>query len=237
MASPAACPLRPGENSGDRCERRFARAAPFAAAAIRPRVPLRPHRGLPRRLDAELARRRRHELAHAVLLPGGDHEILGRRLLQHQPHRARSPGRGPSRAARRGLPEVQAVVEPDVDARERPGDLPGDEGLAAHRRFVVEENSVAGVDPVGLAIVDGDPVAVELGHAVRRAGVERRRLRLRRLLDEAEHLGGRRLVEARLAGETEDTNRPAGAACPWRRSCRVLRLLERDRRRLCAPRL
>ena len=52
-----------------------------------------------------------------------------------------------------------------------------------------------------LAIVDGDPVAIELGHAVGAARVERRVLVLALGLDQAEHLAGGSLVEARFRAE------------------------------------
>jgi len=88
--------------------------------------------------------------------------------------------RGPSRALRRDCRDIiRSAGRPC--ARQAARDLAGDEGLAAHGRLMVEENSVAGVDAVGLAVVDDDPVAVELGDAVGRARVERGGLALRRL--------------------------------------------------------
>ena len=54
----------------------------------------------------------------------------------------------------------------------------------------------AGVEAVALAVVHGDVVTEDLGAPVRRAGMERRALGLRRLPHLAEHLRRRRLVEA-----------------------------------------
>lgn len=48
---------------------------------------------------------------------------------------------------------------------------------------MVEQNPIAGVHPVRLAVVYDDPKRVELGAAVRRARVEGRRLALRCLND------------------------------------------------------
>ena len=87
------------------------------------------------------------------------------------------------------------------------GDLAGDEGLAADRALVVEQDAVRGVHAVGLAVVHRDPVGVDLGGAVGRARVERRGLRLRHLADLAEHLGRRGLVEPHLAFHAEDADR------------------------------
>ncbi len=76
------------------------------------------------------------------------------------------------------------------------GHLAGHERPAAARRFVVEQDAVAGVEAVRVAVLDGHPVGEHLGDGVRAARAERRRLGLRRLGDAAEHLGRAGLVEA-----------------------------------------
>src|SRR5262249_15129391 len=82
-----------------------------------------------------------------------------------------------------------------------------DEGLAAPWALVVEEDAVAGEEPIGLAVIDRDPIGVELGHRIGRARVERRGLALWYLLDEAVELRGRGLIIARLALEAEEADR------------------------------
>jgi hypothetical protein len=77
---------------------------------------------------------------------------------------------------------------------------------------VVEEDAAGGVQVVGLAVVDRDPVPVHLGDAVRRPRVERRGLALRRLDDLAEHLARRRLVEADRRVDDADGVEHAGHA-------------------------
>jgi hypothetical protein len=72
---------------------------------------------------------------------------------------------------------------------------------------VVEENAIACVDAVSLAVVDGDPVGIELGDGIRRAWIERCRLALGLLLHFGEELGGGGLVEAHLVFEPEDADR------------------------------
>ena len=71
---------------------------------------------------------------------------------------------------------------------------------------MVEEDAVAGVDAVGLPVVDGDPIGVELRDAVRGAGIEGGGFLLRCLLDEAVELGGRCLVEAGLFLQPEEAD-------------------------------
>lgn len=68
---------------------------------------------------------------------------------------------------------------------------------------MVEKNTVGGVEAVGLAIIDHDPVSVELGDSVGGPGVEGGLLRLRDLLDLAEELAGGGLVEADVVLESD----------------------------------
>ena len=60
------------------------------------------------------------------------------------------------------------------------------------------------MEPVALAVVHRDPVAVDLGDAVGAARVERRQLGLGRFADLAEHLRRARLVEADLRVDEPD---------------------------------
>ena len=92
------------------------------------------------------------------------------------------------------------------------GDLARDELQATPWRLVVEEDPRRGVQPVALAVVHRDPVAVDLGHAVGTAGVERRRFALGDLEHLAEHLGRARLVEADLGVDQPDGVEHAGHA-------------------------
>src|SRR6266436_4159931 len=59
-----------------------------------------------------------------------------------------------------------------------PGDLAADEGLAPRRALMVEQDPVRGVDAIGLAVIDRDPIAVELGRRIGAARHEGRRLAL-----------------------------------------------------------
>ncbi len=71
---------------------------------------------------------------------------------------------------------------------------------------MVEQDAVAGVDAVGLAVVHRDPMGVYLGGAVRRTRVERRGLALRHLLHQTEHLAGGGLVEAHAVLQPQDAH-------------------------------
>ena len=109
-------------------------------------------------------------------------------------------------AQRVQVAHVQALLQALGDVGEAAGDLAGHEGLAAARRLVVEEDAVAGIHAVGLAVVHRDPVGVELGHRVGRARVEGRGFLLRDLLHQAVQLGSGRLVEAGLLLQAQEAD-------------------------------
>src|SRR5262249_58873928 len=60
---------------------------------------------------------------------------------------------------------------------------------------------------VGLAVVDRDPIGIELRRRVRRAGIEWRGFLLRDLLHFAEQLRSRSLIEAGLVFAAENADR------------------------------
>ena len=155
------------------------------------------------------AERRVEELADRVRLAGRDHVVVGLVLLQHEPHGLDVvAGEAP---VARGLEvaERDRVLQTERDARQRVGDLAGDELEPALRRLMVEQDAGRRVQSVRLAVVHGHVVAEHLRHAVRRARVERGELVLGRLAHLAEHLRRRRLVEAdRVAvGAADDPHR------------------------------
>ena len=70
--------------------------------------------------------------------------------------------------------QLQTILQTEFDSRERAGNLARDEGFAPHRRFVVEQDSVAGERRVRFAVVDGYPAGIKLGCSVWRARTKRR---------------------------------------------------------------
>ena len=139
------------------------------------------------------------QVAHRVALAGGDDVVVGRRLLQHQPHRPDVVAGEAPVAVRFEVAEGELVAASPSLMRATPSrDLARDELEAAPRRLVVEQDAGAGEQAVALAVVDGDVVAEHLRHAVRAARVERRHLGLRHLAHLAEHLARRGLVEPDL---------------------------------------
>jgi hypothetical protein len=109
-------------------------------------------------------------------------------------------------AQRAQVAQVQAVLQAQRDAGDGPRDLAGDEGLATQRALVVEQDAIAGIHAVGLAVVHRDPVGVELGHRVGAAGVEGGGLLLRDLLHQTVQLARGGLVEAGLLLQAQDAD-------------------------------
>jgi hypothetical protein len=178
---------------------------------------------------AQFAGRGLHELAHRMLLARGDDVIVGRVLLQHEPLHLHVVLGMPPVAQGVQVAKIQAVLQAKENPGHGAGDLAGDKGLAAQGRLVVEEDAVAGIHAVGLAVVDRDPVGVELGAGIGRARVEGRLLGLGDFLHQAVQLGGGRLVKARLLLQAQNADglqhaqRPQGVDVG-----RVFRRLEGD---------
>src|SRR5260370_20964393 len=126
--------------------------------------------------------------AHRAGLARRQHEIVGRVRLQYPVHALDIiPGVAPV-AFRPEISEIKRVFETGLDAGNAARDLARHEGLAADRAFMIEQYAVRGEHAVGLAIVHGDPVAVKLGDAIGRAGIERRGFLLRNLLHQTVQL-------------------------------------------------
>ncbi len=105
------------------------------------------------------------------------------------------------------------LLAPGRDRCDGHADLAGDERRAAAGRLVVEQDPVHREHPVGLAVVAGHPVGVDLGRAVGAAGPEGGVLVLRRR-GGPEHLRGTGLVVAALQADHPDRFEQAGAAHP-----------------------
>jgi len=147
-----------------------------------------------------------NELAHAVLHSGGNHEVFSVVLLQHHPLHAHIVFGVAPVAQGVHVAHVQAVFQAQGNVGQAPGDLAGDEGFAPAWAFVVEQHAVAGIHAVGLAVVHGDPVGVQLGHGVGAAGVKRRGFFLRNFLHQAIKFAGARLVKAGFLLQAQNAN-------------------------------
>jgi O-antigen/teichoic acid export membrane protein len=114
----------------------------------------------PRNADPKLSRRHLDEVSNAVLVPGCNDEVLRHFLLQHQPHRLDVVFGVAPVSFRVQIAEIQTLLRAELDLRQCSRDLSRDEILAANRRLVIEENSVACIHAIRFAVVNGDPVGV-----------------------------------------------------------------------------
>ena len=58
--------------------------------------------------------------------------------------------------------QIQTGRKTQQDTGQGTGDLAGYKSFATHGGFMIEKNAVAGVHAVGFAVVDRDPVRIEL---------------------------------------------------------------------------
>ena len=103
----------------------------------------------------------------------GDHIVRGLVLLEHQPHRPHVVARKSPVALGVEIAHRQLRRQPERDPGGAVGHLARDEFQASPRRLVVEQDAGDRIHPVALAVVDGQEVAIDLGHAVWASRVER----------------------------------------------------------------
>ena len=156
----------------------------------------------PAEFDAYFLKCQCAEVAHGVVLTGGDDEVVRFGLLEDEPH-ALDVVFGISPVAERvKVAQIELVLEPLCYSCHCQGDFSCHEVLAAAFRLVVEQYAVAAVHAVALAVVFHYPEAVLFGDAVWRARIERCRLLLRHLLHLAVELRCRSLINAAFVGKT-----------------------------------
>lgn len=98
--------------------------------------------------------------------------------------------------------QEEAALLPQRDVRHSPCNLPRHECSSTSGALMIEQDAIACKYVVGFAVVDNDPVCIELRHAIGRARVERSGFGLGRLNDLSVELRGGRLVEADVLLET-----------------------------------
>mmetsp|Transcript_73672 Transcript_73672/g.146502 ORF Transcript_73672/g.146502 Transcript_73672/m.146502 type:complete len:324 (-) Transcript_73672:367-1338(-) len=162
---------------------------------------------LPLDSDADAFERELDERTNRVRLARRHHEIIGSFLLKHHPHHLHIVACMPPIAFGIDVAHVEAILHAQLYASDGARHFARDEGGAAPRRLVVEEDAVGCMHAVCFAVVDDDPIGVLFGDRIRRARIKGRCLLLWHLLHETIELGGGGLVEARLANEAGRADR------------------------------
>src|SRR5690349_8328926 len=97
------------------------------------------------------------------------------------------------------------------DRRHRARNLARHKCLTAPWTFVIEQNAVAGVEPIAFAVIYRGPVGENFRDAIRAARPEWRLFRLRHFLHPAIHLAARGLLKTRansgFANRFQNANR------------------------------
>src|SRR5581483_7078026 len=103
---------------------------------------------------------------------GSDDEVFGGVLLEHEPHGFYVVAGEAPIAFGVEVAEDEFVLLTEFDTGDGVRNLAGDEFVASARGFVIEEDARTGEEVIAFTEIDGDPVAVKFGDAVRAARVE-----------------------------------------------------------------
>src|SRR5262249_53506039 len=129
---------------------------------------------LPDDFAADFGKSSFDELAHRMCFPRRQHIIVWIILLHHEPHAFDVVARVTPVPFGVEIAEIKLILHLMMDCRYRAGDFARDESFATDWALMVKEDAVRGMHAVGLAVIYGDPIGVELGDPVRAARVKRR---------------------------------------------------------------
>src|SRR5208337_124362 len=179
--------------------------------------------------DAKLCKGALDEFAHRMGFPRRQDIIVRLGLLQNPPHALDIIARVAPIPLGIEVAQKQPVLKSQMDCRDRTGDFSRDKGFGPGRTFMIEQDSIRSVQSIGFAVIDRDPVSIELCGGVGRAGIKWRLLVLRDRLHLSIKLRSRRLIETGSLLKAQDADCFEKAECA-KRVCirRVFRRLETD---------
>ena len=130
-------------------------------------------------------------------------------------------------ALRRQISEEQLIMHAHSDTGSRTGNLAGYKGFAAQGRFVIKQNTIAGMHLIGFAIIYGNPVGIHLGDGIGRTGIKRSRFLLRNFLYQSVQLGRRSLIDSCFMRQAQQSYRLQYPQCTYTISvCRIFGRIE-----------
>ena len=124
---------------------------------------------LPDNGHANLSKGQLNKLADRAGLVGGNDIVIWGVLLQHEPHHLDIVAGVAPVALRVQVAQHNVLLQAQADLGHGARDLASDKRLTTARALVVEEDAVAAVHTVCLAVIDHNPVPVHLGDAIGRA--------------------------------------------------------------------
>ena len=142
-----------------------------------------------------------------MLLTRSDDEVFGGVVLEHQPHTFDIVTSITPVTQGIEVAQIELVLFASCDASHGKGDLTRDEGLTTAFALVVEKDTIDGEHPIALAVVLGDPEAIELSYAIGGTRIEGSCLPLRNFLHQPVEFGGRGLIDFGLLLKSKDADR------------------------------
>src|SRR5580658_2640942 len=136
------------------------------------------------------------DLPYRVCFAGGDDIIVGRSMLERQPHRLHIVACEAPIAPGVKISKDEPVGQPQLNHRHSVRYLAGDEVHATSRALMVVQNAGTCKQPSLLTVNGSDPVAESLGYAVRITRLKWSRFCLRHFCGPAKDLAAGGLSEA-----------------------------------------
>src|SRR5277367_509568 len=162
----------------------------------------------------DLAKGEFDKFTHRMSFPRGQNEIVRLLLLDNPIDAFDIVARVAPVASGVQIAQIYGALLAECNGGHRSRNLARHESFTAERALMIEQNSVRGVQSIGLPIVHGDPISVEFRRGVGRPRIERRSFALRNLLNQAVKLRRRGLIKPRAVAEPQNTDgleQPEGA--------------------------
>src|ERR1700733_12265137 len=103
------------------------------------------------------------------------------------------------------IAEIKLLLPLEFDGRRCARNLARHKSFATQGTFVVEQDTVGRVHPIGFAIIDCDPIGIKLGRSIWASRIEWGAFCLRSLLNLSIQFRRRRLIESGLLVQPKDS--------------------------------
>ena len=121
---------------------------------------------LPLNGDPDFSEGQFNKFAHRMAFASCKNIITGFGLLQNEPHSLGIIARMPPITLRIQITNIETILFPQMDGGDRLRDFTRYESLATPWSLMVEQDTVRRMKTVSFAIIDGDPIGIELGRGL-----------------------------------------------------------------------